>query len=213
MSKPNHKVAIIIGAGPAGLTAAYEFLEHTDIKPIVVEMSNDMGGISKTVNYKGNRIDIGGHRFFSKSDRVMKWWQHILTIENNQELSPFKIKYQGKEKEVKANKIKNNEDSDKVLLIRNRVSRIYFLQKLFNYLISLSFKTLSNLGFLTTLKIGFSYLYAKAFPISKEVSLEDFIINRFGKTLYKTFFKDYTEKVWGKSCAEIPAEWGDQRII
>tara|TARA_R110001583_G_scaffold33591_4_gene113488 strand:+ start:52 stop:1614 length:1563 start_codon:yes stop_codon:yes gene_type:complete len=213
MSKPNHnKTAIIIGAGPAGLTAAYEFLMNTNIKPIVIEMSNDMGGISKTVNYKGNRIDIGGHRFFSKSDRVMQWWQNILPIENNQELPSFKIKYQEKEKEVIVNKNKRTEESDKVLLIRNRVSRIYFLQKLFSYPISLSYKTLSNLGFLTTLKIGFSYGYTKFFPIAKEESLEDFIINRFGKTLYKTFFKDYTEKVWGKSCAEIPAEWGAQRI-
>ena len=213
MSSKDHKTAIIIGAGPAGLTAAYEFIKHTKIKPIIVEMSGDMGGISKTVNYKGNRIDIGGHRFFSKSDKVMDWWQNILPIENNNSDSKLKIKYQGKEKEIEHNNSKKNDlDPNKVMLIRKRVSRIFFLQKFFNYPISLSFHTLNNLGLLTSLKIAFSYLFIKIFPISNEVTLEDFFINRFGKTLYYTFFKDYTEKVWGKSCAEIPSEWGAQRI-
>jgi protoporphyrinogen oxidase len=75
------EVAIIIGAGPAGLTAAYELLAKTDIKPVIFEATGDIGGISKTVNYKGNRIDIGGHRFFSKSDKVMQWWLSILPIQ------------------------------------------------------------------------------------------------------------------------------------
>ena len=79
----NPKIAIIIGAGPAGLTAAYELLEKTDIKPIIFEMSSDIGGISKTVNYKGNRMDIGGHRFFSKSDKVMDWWSNVLSLQGN----------------------------------------------------------------------------------------------------------------------------------
>lgn len=182
------KRAIIIGAGPAGLTAAYEFLKHTNIKPVVIEMTNDIGGISKTVKYKGNRIDIGGHRFFSKSDIVMDWWKNILPIENN------------------------STNNKKVLLIRNRLSRIFFLQKFFSYPISLSIQTFKNLGIVSTFKIGFSYLYIKAFPIKNEKSLEDFFINRFGKELYLTFFKDYTEKVWGKPCHYISAEWGSQRI-
>src|SRR5689334_11305359 len=75
------RTAIIIGAGPAGLTAAYELLTRTDIKPIVLELSSYMGGIARTINYKGNRIDIGGHRFFSKSDRVMDWWNHVMPIQ------------------------------------------------------------------------------------------------------------------------------------
>ncbi len=213
MSNPIHKTAIIIGAGPAGLTAAYELLRHTKIIPIVVEMSSDMGGISKTVNYKGNRMDIGGHRFFSKSQRVMDWWQNILPIQNDLKSNFVNINYHRKENIIPLNKKNSSEkSSDKVLLIRNRISRVYFLQKFFSYPISLSFQTLSKLGFITTLKIGFSYVFIRLFPIKKEASLEDFFINRFGKTLYLTFFKDYTEKVWGKSCKEIPAEWGAQRI-
>lgn len=213
MHNTTGKKAIIIGAGPAGLTAAYELLMHTNIKPIVIEMSADMGGISKTVNYKGNRMDIGGHRFFSKSSRVLDWWQHILPIQNETKSNLLKINYQGKESEIQIKEIgETSKLADKVLLVRNRVSRIYFLQKFFHYPISLSFQTLSYLGITTTIKIGFSYLYIKIFPIAQEVSLEDFFINRFGKTLYLTFFKDYTEKVWGKSCTEIPAKWGAQRI-
>lgn len=209
----NKKKAIIIGAGPAGLTAAYELLIHTDIIPIIIEMTEDMGGISKTVNYKGNRIDIGGHRFFSKSDRVMDWWQAILPIKNEASLNSLLIHYQGRKKSIEIeNQNIITDSNDKVLLIRNRVSRIFFLQKFFNYPISLSFKTLSNLGILTAFKIGISYFYIRLFPIRNEITLEDFFINRFGKTLYVTFFKDYTEKVWGKSCEEIPAEWGAQRV-
>jgi len=204
------KTAIIIGAGPAGLTAAFELLKHTNIKPIIVEMSGDMGGISKTVNYKGNRMDIGGHRFFSKSQRVMDWWQNILPVQNDTENTTVSLNYQGEKSEISLPK--SSKLSDKALLIRNRVSRVYFLQKFFNYPISLGVKTLSKLGFITTLKIGFSYVSIRLFPIKEETSLEDFFINRFGKTLYLTFFKDYTEKVWGKSCKEIPAEWGAQRI-
>ena len=99
MSSKNktQKTAIIIGAGPAGLTAAYELVKNTDIKPLVFEASNDIGGISKTVNYKGNRIDIGGHRFFSKSDTVMKWWNEILPIEDTPESETVLLKYRGQQ--------------------------------------------------------------------------------------------------------------------
>ena len=182
------KIAIIIGAGPAGLTAAYELIHKTDIKPIVFEESKDIGGISKTVNYKGNRIDIGGHRFFSKSDRVMQWWQNILPIE------------------------KNAGDNQDIMLIRNRLSRIFFLRKFFNYPVSLNFNTLKNLGLFRIIKIGISYFSIAIFPKKEEKSLEEFFINRFGKELYLTFFKDYTEKVWGVPCTEIEPEWGAQRI-
>jgi len=201
------KTALIIGAGPAGLTAAYEFLKHTEIKPVILEMTEDIGGISKTVNYKGNRIDIGGHRFFSKSDVVMNWWQEIMPIEKTD--TPLKISYQNKTKIVTT---KTDSDSQDVLLIRNRVSRIFFLKKLFNYPLTLNLDTFKKLGFLLSIKIGYSYLFALVFPIKKEKSLEDFFINRFGKKLYYLLFKDYTEKVWGVSCNEISAEWGRQRI-
>ena len=191
------KIAIIIGAGPAGLTAAYELLKNAKknkIKPIIFEATNQIGGISQTINYKGNRIDIGGHRFFSKSDRIMEWWQNILPIENK-----------------KVEKL-HPRHADKVMLKRKRLSRIFFLRKLFDYPISLSKNTLLNLGPIRIIKIGFSYIKARIIPIKTEKSLQDFLINRFGKELYLTFFKDYTQKVWGVPCTEIKPEWGAQRI-
>jgi protoporphyrinogen oxidase len=204
--------AIIIGAGPAGLTAAYELLKRTDIKPIILEKSGDIGGISKTVNYKGNRIDIGGHRFFSKSDRVMQWWMNIMPLETNSDDDPL-ITYQGKTRKINGTNYKAADaDPDRVMLIRRRLSRIYFLRKFFTYPIQLSFDTLKKLGLLRTIGIMFSYLWARLFPRRSEKSLEDFFINRFGRKLYLLFFKDYTEKVWGVSCKSISAEWGAQRI-
>lgn len=190
------KTAVIIGAGPAGLTAAYELVNRTQIKPIIFEMTGDIGGISKTVNYKGNRIDIGGHRFFSKSDQVMKWWQNILPIEKSAE-------------NINGPSVQK---TDQVMLVRKRLSRIFFLKKFFNYPISLNFNTLSNLGWVRVAKIGFSYFKARLLPIKPEKSLEDFFINRFGRELYLTFFKDYTQKVWGQPCERIKPEWGAQRV-
>jgi len=208
----SQKTAIIIGAGPAGLTAAIELLNRTDIKPIVFEQTGDIGGISKTINYKGNRIDIGGHRFFSKSDRVMKFWMDVLPVQTepskddillNRDLPPNEF-----QKTVEA----DPEKQDKVMLIRSRLSRILFLRKFFDYPISLTLVTVVNLGIFRTFKITLSYLKARIFRIKEEKSLEDFLINRFGKELYNTFFKDYTEKVWGISCDKINPEWGAQRI-
>lgn len=192
--------AIIIGAGPAGLTAAYELLHRTDIKPIIYEMTNYVGGISRTVNYKGNRIDIGGHRFFSKSNRIMKWWQNILPLEGRVPKGASGIDSITPEK------------TDKIMLIRKRLSRILYRRKFFNYPILLNLSTISNLGFIKSLKIGLSYIKSRISPIRDEKSLEDFFINRFGRELYLTFFKDYTEKVWGVPCSEIKAEWGIQRV-
>lgn len=211
----NKKTAIIIGAGPAGLTAAYELLMKTDIVPIVLEATSDIGGISKTINYKGNRIDIGGHRFFSKSDVVMNWWQDIIPIQGSESRDEAinKIHYHNEQRDVKLPQ--NGPDPDKtdlVMLIRKRLSRIFFLHKFFDYPISLNAKTLFNLGLYRIIKIGWTYFWIRIFPLKKVVTLEDFFIDRFGKELYKTFFKDYTEKVWGVSCSDIPADWGAQRI-
>jgi protoporphyrinogen oxidase len=209
------KVAIIIGAGPAGLTAAYEFLHRTDIKPIVFEMSDDIGGLAKTVNYKGNRIDIGGHRFFSKSDRVMEWWNNILPLQGRPaaEDSIVDITYHNRTRPVELNSNgPDPEKEDKVMLIRNRLSRVFFLRKFFNYPISFNFDTINNLGIVRMIRIGFSYAKARLSPLREEKSLEDFFINRFGSELYLTFFKDYTEKVWGVACNKIKPEWGAQRV-
>jgi protoporphyrinogen oxidase len=201
--------AIIIGAGPAGLTAAYELLTRTQIKPIVLEKGDCMGGISRTVNYKGNRIDIGGHRFFSKSDRVMQWWLRMLPLEAAE--GPAAIQYHGMETTV-APPAEAWKNGDGVMLLRARKSRIYYLRRFFDFPISLSKDTLVKLGLWRTFKIGVSYVKSAVFPLKNEQTLEQFFINRFGRELYGTFFKSYTEKVWGVPCDKISAEWGAQRI-
>ncbi|MCK5878204.1 MAG: NAD(P)/FAD-dependent oxidoreductase, partial [Holophagae bacterium] len=199
------KQAVIIGAGPAGLTAAYELLQHTDIHPIVIEQSDEIGGISATINFKGNRIDIGGHRFFSKSDRVMDWWLNILPLEESASDSvPAPVPNSG------PNPYPNS--TEQVMLVRKRKSRIYFHRKFFDYPVRLNLRTVWNLGMGRMVKIGFSYLKSVFFPIRPETNLEEFFVNRFGRELYETFFHSYTEKVWGVPCRDISAEWGAQRI-
>ncbi len=204
--------AIIIGAGPAGLTAAWEFLTRTGVKPVVLEKSEYMGGISRTVNYKGNRIDIGGHRFFSKSDRVMRWWTNMLPLQRLPG-GASTIAYHRMEREVASDPAAPDPAAvDKVMLIRARKSRIYYVRRLFEYPITLSRDTLLKLGFVRTLKIGISYVRSALFPLTEERTLEHFFINRFGRELYRTFFQSYTEKVWGVPCSQISAEWGAQRV-
>jgi protoporphyrinogen oxidase len=204
--------AIIIGAGPAGLTAAIEMQRQTGIQPILLEASQEIGGISRTVSYKGNRMDIGGHRFFSKSDRVMKWWLDLLPVEAALK-NEGELRYQGQRREIaKSQSSPDPKTEDLVMLVRQRKSRIYFLRRFFDYPISLSAATFWNLGLSRTVRCGMSYLRSALLPQREERSLEDFIINRFGKQLYLTFFKSYTEKVWGVPCHEISAEWGAQRI-
>ena len=188
----SNKKVVIIGAGPAGLTAAYELLKNNkNINVDIYEETNVIGGISQTVNNNGNRMDIGGHRFFSKSDKVMNFWLNILP-EESKELSP--------------------ENTDRVMLIRNRLSRIFFLKKLFNYPVTLSKDLIFNLGFLRCSKIGFSYIKSSVFPYKNVDSLEKFYINRFGRELYNLFFRDYTEKVWGVKPSELSPDWGAQRV-
>jgi len=171
-----------------------------------------MGGISRTVEFKGNRIDIGGHRFFSKSDRVMDWWLGMLPIEPGQD-DRFLIQYHGKETEVEPDQSRAVvDDPDRVMLVRSRKSRIFFNRTFFDYPIRLSVQTLRSLGIRRVIKILTSYAWARVFPVRNETNLEEFLINRFGSELYETFFESYTEKVWGVPCREIGAEWGAQRI-
>ncbi len=193
--------AIIIGAGPAGLTAAYELLTRTDLKVVVLERGDFIGGISRTVNYKGNRMDIGGHRFFSKSDRVMKWWQEMMPVEP---AGPNPPKHDRLLVPVAGEPLR--------MLERERVSRIYYLRRFFDYPVKLNVNTIKNLGFARMAKMGLTYLQARVVPRPSEATLEDFLVNRFGTELYRTFFKDYTEKVWGVPCEAIKSEWGAQRI-
>jgi len=210
--RPN-RVAVIAGAGPAGLTAALELLRRSDITPIVFECDTQVGGISKTVNYRGNRMDLGGHRFFSKSDWVMRWWQEILPVAEGQTHSgeALRISYQQKSHDLTPEAFAPAA-SDAVMLVRQRLSRIFYRRRFFDYPLKLNASTLANMGLLETLRIGLSYAHAQGIQRSPETSLEDFFVNRFGNRLYRTFFKDYTEKVWGVPCQEISAEWGAQRI-
>lgn len=206
------KTAVIIGAGPAGLTAALELLTRTDITPIVIERNPTyVGGISRTEVYEGNRIDIGGHRFFSKSDRVMQWWADILPV--LLEGGSTDISYQNSRRALTEGlKTATSEDGLRVMLVRPRKTRIVYGGRFFAYPVELSLDTILKLGFFKTIKIGITYLRAVLFPIKPEVTLEDFFINRFGSELYKTFFKSYTEKVWGTPCKDMTAEWGAQRV-
>ena len=202
------KQAIIVGAGPAGLTAGYELLKNTDIHPEIFEVTDAIGGISKTVVYKGNRMDIGGHRFFSKNQEVMDWWCKLMPIQG--ERSKDDILLDLNDKELSADG-PDPEKVDRVILLRHRVSRILFLRKFFDYPISLSMSTLSNMGFIRTIKSGLGYMGALVHK-KDEKSLEDFYINRFGKPLYSMFFEDYTEKVWGIHPSRLGADWGSQRV-
>src|SRR5882724_10398514 len=212
-SEKRRKVAVIAGAGPAGLTAALEFLRRSDIIPIVFEADAQVGGISKTINYRGNRMDLGGHRFFSKSDWVMRWWQEILPVADGQTQPSraLRINHQGQSRDFTP-EILGPVSSDAVLLVRQRLSRIFYRRRLFDYPLTLNASTVMNLGISEVLKIGMSYGAAQLSPRSPEITLEDFFVNRFGNRLYRTFFKSYTEKVWGVPCEEISAEWGAQRI-
>lgn len=202
------KTAIVIGAGPAGLTSAYELCRKSeDWKIIVLEESAEIGGISRTVVHEGCRIDIGGHRFFSKSDRINEIWMQLMPMQGKLakddiildracQLSPG-----GPDPEAE----------DIVMLSRHRVSRIYYLRHFFDYPISIKPATFMAMGLARTIKAGCSYLYSAVFK-RQEKSLEDFYINRFGKVLYSMFFEDYTEKLWGIHPSKISPEWGAQRV-
>lgn len=201
------KKALIIGAGPAGLTAAYELLTKSkDIEVVVFEESDCFGGISKTVNYKGNRMDMGGHRFFSKIPEVNAWWDHMLPMQGHPTYDdiilhrPMPVAEGGPDPEKE----------DRVMLTRHRVSRILFDTKFYDYPISLKPETFKNFGLLTTLKVGFSYL-GSMFHKLPEDNLENFYINCFGRKLYSMFFEYYTENLWGRHPSEIDASWGAQR--
>ena len=197
---------VIIGAGPSGLTAGLELVKKGH-QVTILEATGSIGGISKTIRHNDQRIDIGGHRFFSKNDRVMQWWQNILPIQG----SPS---FDDKILNRKARLVENGPDperEDEVFLIRHRASRIYYDHKFFDYPVSLRPQTFINMGLGTSLAVGFSY-FASCMHKLPENSLEDFYINRFGKKLYSMFFEGYTTKVWGRSPSEISADWGAQRI-
>ena len=197
---------IVIGAGPAGLTAAWELRQkgHT---VTILEAANTIGGISQTIHHNDQRIDIGGHRFFSKDERVMKWWNEILPYQGALAIDDKTL---GRTARV-VDGGPDPEKTDEVFLIRHRVSRIYYKGKFFDYPISFSLKTFMNMGFGTSFVAGCSYLASCVHKLPED-SLENFYINRFGKKLYSMFFEGYTTKVWGRTPEEISADWGAQRV-
>lgn len=202
------KKAVVIGAGPAGLTAACELLDQAGITPLVLEATDAIGGISQTVNYKGNRMDIGGHRFFSKDRSVMDWWERRMPVQGARSKDDILL---GLDDKPLAPGGPDPEREDRVILLRHRVSRIFFLRRFFDYPLSLSRRTFANMGFGRTVKAGCGYL-AATLRKRPETSLENFYINRFGKPLYSLFFEGYTEKVWGVHPSQLGADWGSQRV-
>ena len=175
--QPVEKRVICIGAGPAGLTASWE-LAKNGIRTIVLEADEQVGGIARTVKYKGYLFDIGGHRFFTKWDEVFRIWQEIL---------------------------------GEKFLQRPRLSRIYHRNRFFYYPLR-PLNALFGLGILESILILLSFLRARLSPSPVEENLEQWVCNRFGKRLYRIFFKTYTEKVWGIPCNKIQADWAAQRI-
>ena len=171
------KFDIIVGAGPAGLAAAYE-LTQKGLQPIVLEKADKVGGLARTETYQGCHFDIGGHRFFSKIDQINRLWQEIL-----------------------------GED----FLTVPRLSRIYYQGRFFNYPLGF-LNALYNLGIIESLLVLLSYLKSQCRPYRQEETFEQWVSNRFGRRLYKTFFQTYTEKVWGIPCNSIRADWAAQRI-
>ena len=169
---------LILGAGPAGLTAAAELRKRGETAVIIEKDPQYVGGISRTETHNGYRFDIGGHRFFSKSGEIMRWWRKALPDD---------------------------------LLQRPRSSMIYFNGKYFAYPLRAG-EALMKLGPFTSILCVLDYLKARAFPIRNVRSFEDWVVNNFGRRLFRTFFKTYTEKVWGIPCEEISAEWAAQRI-
>ena len=202
------KKSLIIGGGPAGLTAAYELLKQSkDMEVVLFEESDCFGGISKTVNYNGNRMDMGGHRFFSKIPEVNAWWDQMLPMQGHPTYDdillnrPMPLSAGGPDPEKE----------DRVMLMRRRVSRIYFDDKFYDYPISLKLETFKNMGFIKTIQVGISYVWSMIFK-KPEDNLENFYINRFGRKLYSMFFEYYTENLWGRHPSEIDASWGAQRV-
>lgn len=192
-------VVLILGAGPAGLTAAEEVLDRTHFRPVILEREPEVGGLCRTREFEGNRVDVGGHRFFSKSERVMRWWL------DRAPLYPA-------DGAVWDPSDPPPPPEPCVFLQRRRRSRILFDGAWFDYPLRVSAGTLAGLGWLRSLRFGASYLMSALGPGRKPDTLEAFFIRRFGRALYETFFKAYTQKVWGLPPSALSPDWGEHRV-
>lgn len=202
------KTAVVIGAGPAGLSAAAKLVElSNEWRVIVLEATDAIGGLSRTVRHNGCRLDIGGHRFFSKSREVTEFWEKLMPTQGLPAWDDSQIR----RSDHLAHGGPDPERENRVMLRRRRISRIYYLRHFFNYPIAISFATLWALGPVRTVRAGLSYLFSSLVKRTED-SLENFYINRFGRTLYSMFFEDYTEKLWGVHPSAISPTWGSQRV-
>jgi protoporphyrinogen oxidase len=176
-SRSMERTVVIIGAGPAGLSATYEFTSN-GIQPIVLEQADKVGGIARTEVFQGYRFDIGGHRFFSREESVHRLWEELLGPD---------------------------------FLRVPRLSRISYDGHLLNYPLEFP-NALSHLGIVESTRILLSYLKARVLPHEDDTTFEGWVSNRLGRRLFESFFRSYTEKVWGIPCSEIEADWATQRI-
>ena len=203
-------LVVVAGAGPAGLTFAHELLARGTHRVLIVEPEAQVGGLARTAVHGGKRLDLGGHRFFSKSDRVLEWWSSMLPFDLSGEVE---IGYQNSKRRLSTERVARAEPgAEKAFVVRPRVSRIYYDGAFFDYPLGLSVRTVRALGASRLLAIALSWARAKLTPSDAPRNLEEFFVGRFGRRLYETFFKSYTEKVWGRACADISAEWGAQRV-
>ena len=199
---------VIIGAGPAGITAAYELLKAGGHEVMVLEESEAIGGISRTIDSGGNRMDIGGHRFFSKDKRVVAWWNALMPPQGKPSKDDILL---GRKRHFRQEGGADPESEERVMLMRERVSHIYYQNTLFDYPVTLNWNTLKNMGLRTTVRAGFSYGFALLRKLPQD-NLENFYVNRFGRVLYSMFFEGYTHKLWGRHPSAISAQWGAQRV-